>query len=297
MDFNFNGQYPYTWGNSFIPNGFNSGISQQQTQAATSSIPAVGTPTAPTPTPLFTVTQTVPSNAPPSGTSLPPGLHGFNTGMVNTGLFPFGMNSPYPNTHHQNAQFTPPNWNYGYNMSRFPQSAPPIVTDNGNTSINNVNAVRHIDSVIQDSKANIREGAQSNFNVSLLQDNDKSREMSKEAINQDLLAMKVSSLLSDSGVLKEAISRSLQNSFSQGTNSASDDGGSKILNECHADINVAPKKLPQLPLSTISEQLTDQSSVHEHQLETSKSDDETDIEQSPSSIERPSSVRYNLNIN
>ena len=239
------------------------------------------------PAPLFTGTQNVPGNQ-ATGTSVTtgqlsalPGInHGFG-GVVNSGgIFPFGMTGPYQNTH-QSAQYTP-NWNFGYNVPRFPQNVPPVVTDPGS-----VNNTRNVESVLHDSKSSICEGTQNKFNISVpvpvVKDSQQSTDISKESLNEDLLAMQVSTLLSKSSVIKDAISKSLQNTFPKAGSSTEHFPVSKVLNDT--------KEMHQVPLSMLPEGFADDSSRTDQKFKTS-SDDDTETEQSPASRR----VRYIQNV-
>ena len=204
MDYNFNNTFPFQWGNSYIGNGFNTSTGQAHQQAQHAGLPTqtitphpgvpAVTPTPAAPQPLFTVTPNINGNQ-ATVTSISPSTHmpgvPSYSGIVNPGVYPFPVNGMYPNS--QNPHF-PTGWNFGYNITRFPT----IETANAGQSI------------LQDSKPNIQEGTQTN-NISGQGTSGEKGDNSKDSqINEDLLAMKVTSFLSNSGVLKDVITKSLK---------------------------------------------------------------------------------------
>ena len=202
MDFNFNVHYPaFQWPNSYIPNAF----STASNHPAHPTVPQH----APTP-PAAVAVFPIPENT-VSSTTLP--VHGGFNAIAGGGSFPFGIHGSYPNSHPTaSLQTTPyvPNWNYGFNNNSNNvgcytplQQAQSNITNDFANSVPSTNNSSSCEKTMQDSITG--------SSLSLDGKDKKLCELSKDSIADQLLAMKVSSLLLDSSILKNVISKSLLN--------------------------------------------------------------------------------------
>ena len=222
MDYSFNSQYPFQWPSTFIPgNGFNAATAQPQHTAT--ALQTVHTPTTPLPSAVpavFPITQNIAAST-GSGAGIP----GFNGIGHSGGVYPFGLNVPFQNTP-PNGQFNNPNWNYGYNnVAHYNQFPPPTQAvlkneaasvPNGIVTNDNIRTVSDRANFVNDNakEKNVAEGA-TTVNLGQGKDNEKKYpELSNDEITDQLIALKVSSLLSNSNILKNVISMSLQDKVS-----------------------------------------------------------------------------------
>ena len=209
MEYNFNSQYPYQWSGSFIPNGFNgANPSPHSTQSLHLATPPgqqpasaihIAMPRGPTGCagpPVFPLTAN-----PASGAVMP--VSSFNNLVQTGGIFPFGTHgTAYPNQTpaQQTPQFTT-DWNYYSNISCYNQLPLNITLSGNNISGSQLNMPPF-------DNANQNERKVSNVSN---KENSKMPEQSKDQLNEELIALKVSSFLNDPNLLKNAITRSLQN--------------------------------------------------------------------------------------
>ena len=207
MAFNYNSQYPYHWPNSYMPNGYSATSQAHQAGATHPTVPPPPAASNAAPgTPTVFVGQNAPANA-ATPIPLPPPYSGIVGG---SGVFPFGMHGSYQNP--SQASHYPPNWNFGYNtcVAHYNQLPPTTVLNDTSSTIPPMPCT--VESFIP-----ISQGNSSNLDQSIVKlntEDQKKSDLAKDAITDDLLALKVSTLLSDSMVLKEAISKSLKNNCS-----------------------------------------------------------------------------------
>ena len=203
MNYSYNGsQFPFPWPNSnlYLTNMFST-TQQPHGPTAPQAIPTV---TATTPHPPSAVGP----HGPPPGY---PNVHGIPATQgiqTNTGglMYPFTMSgSPYPNTN-ANPNASGPfdgNWTYSYNncLGCYPHVPQTVCTNSPANNLVTNNLLPKEDKTVTDNASgNLREAANSD-------------QLSKADLT-DEIALKVSSMLTDSGIFKTAMSK-LQKPTSQ----------------------------------------------------------------------------------
>ena len=188
-----------------MPNGFNTGSGQPPNTATTMQVPHPTIPSVPAPSP---------ASVPPSF-PLTPNLQG----IVGGGMFPFGMPGAFQNSA-QSSHFNL-TWNYGYNLARYQiLNTPPVINNQSNNSVSNcvsngtgISSHENITFPMQK-----KECVESDSHTV----ERKAGNVSNGQLNEELIALKVSSLLTDSMLLKDAISETLQNNNASVNKSNSD---------------------------------------------------------------------------
>ena len=258
-----------------MPNGFNA-PSGQAPHTATAiqvihpTIPAV--PSAAAVPPAFALNPNQQRN---SGT--PTGITAFN-GIVAGGMFlPFGMHGPYQSSA-QTSQYNPA-WNYGYNLAHYQiPNTPPVppvlneqtnVTNNSVTnSVPNASGISSSESIIL---AKQKKETVESTEASVAGSSDgKTSEMTNSQLTEEMIALKVSSLLTESTLLKDAISETLQNKNGNNNNDKSPSHGLKssvtsvvdVISSQAKALHVAMLDTSSVNDTYISDDLTEPPTLH-----------------------------------
>ena len=172
----------------------------------------------------------------PSSASSIPLHHGFNS-LVGSGgsLFPFGINGLYqtPTSAQQTNQY-PPNWSYRYNLNRFNLPPPPPATapsSQPNINIQNTSGVSN--SGAQFSESVVGQDAIAPNSVVIKE----SRKSETKDISDELLALRVSSLLNESNLFKNVITKSLQSGTSHTSEAKDETSTGSVTNGDDLNLN------------------------------------------------------------
>ena len=196
MNYSYGGQFPFQWTNSnpYIQNGF-SGANQQPPQAAASA-PAGAPPGYPI--------------APPAPQATQANISSFNNTPV---MHPFSLTGPqFQNNNHAPSAPFDGNWNYNYNMPRFPepgqqQGMVNVVTSSQgkrNTILPVLTVANHGTANVGAPKVNLPCHGKVCGTESGAHENDNNLSQSDFT---EKIALKVSTLLTNPNILKNALSK------------------------------------------------------------------------------------------